>query len=362
MYDLLFEILKVAVGTKESISKTIRNEQWHDLLVIAQKQTVVGIVYEGIKTLNNKNITFDISREFLFQLIGIAEQIRQRNVLLYERCVELDAILAKDGFRSCVLKGQANALSYHNPYSRTPGDIDVWIEGDKKDVINYVRKRFPGASECDWNIGYPIFHDVIVEAHFKPQYLSTKKYDIRLQDYFKQLAGKQFNHISSNNDIGITLCTPTADFNIVLQLAHIIGHFFAGGIGMRHIVDLYYALRCIKIEKDNTDYNSLLSYLGMLKFTQGIMWVVKDTLGVCDELLIVEPSEKVGIFLLGQIIDGGNFGQYRSKGNLKGHNLLVKGYMFAERQARLFSIFPAEAVGQLIYVSKLVAKKKLKLN
>ena len=38
--------------------------------------------------------------------------------------------LREDGLRCCILKGQGNALMYPNPYSRTPGDIDVWIDAD----------------------------------------------------------------------------------------------------------------------------------------------------------------------------------------------------------------------------------------
>ena len=44
----------------------------------------------------------------------------------------LYSMLRGDGLRCCILKGQENALMYPNPYSRTPGDIDVWIDASRE--------------------------------------------------------------------------------------------------------------------------------------------------------------------------------------------------------------------------------------
>ena len=54
-----------------------------------------------------------------------AQQIRRQNRKVNTVASKLFSMLRKDGLRCCVLKGQGNALMYPNPYSRTPGDIDV---------------------------------------------------------------------------------------------------------------------------------------------------------------------------------------------------------------------------------------------
>lgn len=115
---------------------------------------------------------------------------------------------------------------YPNPLSRTSGDIDIWIDGSKKQIRDFVKLRYPNAKDEVLHYDYPLFDDVPVEVHYKPQYLSSPKYDKRLQRYFKSIAENQFNHQTTLLKTKSTVCIPTPDFNIVLQLAHIIGHFF----------------------------------------------------------------------------------------------------------------------------------------
>ena len=66
----------------------------------------------------------------------------------------------------------------------------------------------------------------------------------------------------------------------------------------------------------------------------------------------------MGYIILNEISAGGNFGRYKSeKYSLKGRSLLGKAMVFAKRQYRMFSIFPAEAVWQMIDVFIHVVKK-----
>ena len=49
----------------------------------------------------------------------------------------------QEGFRCCILKGQGNALLYPDPYMRTPGDIDIYLEGGRKRIMEYVNRVCP---------------------------------------------------------------------------------------------------------------------------------------------------------------------------------------------------------------------------
>lgn len=354
--SLFYELLRVALGNQETLSKTPSDSEWRSIYRAAQKQTVVGFTFEALGRLHNEGIK--PPQDILYEWIGACEQIKNQNILLNRRCAEITQVVSNAGFRSCILKGQGNAVLYPYPLSRTSGDIDIWLEGSKERISDFVKSQYSDAIDKVLHYDYPVFNDVPVEVHYKPQYLSCPKYDKRLQQYFSSIAKEQFCHKVFLQNTNSPVCTPTLEFNVVHQLAHIIGHFFHGGIGMRHLVDYYYVMIALNNTEKSSDFTSLLKCLGLLNFASGLMWVMQETLGLQDKHLIVEPSEQVGYIILNEIDAGGNFGRYKSeKYSLKGKSLFGKAMVFAKRQYRMFSIFPAEAVWQVIDVFIHVVKK-----
>ena len=51
---------------------------------------------------------------------------------------------------------------YPNPYSHTPGDIDIWVEGGDKRVISFVRSISPHEKACYHHIEFPSYKGVEV--------------------------------------------------------------------------------------------------------------------------------------------------------------------------------------------------------
>lgn len=70
-----------------------------------------------------------------------------------------------------MLKGQGNALLYPNGSHRTPGDIDIWVEGGDKKVISFVRSILPNGKACYHHIDFPPYNGVEVEVHYRPSFL-----------------------------------------------------------------------------------------------------------------------------------------------------------------------------------------------
>lgn len=75
--------------------------------------------------------------------MGMAAKIQQRNEIVNRQCVDLQERLSKDGFHSCILKGQGVASLYgkHLHNLRQSGDIDLWIPGDYQQTITYLKKN-----------------------------------------------------------------------------------------------------------------------------------------------------------------------------------------------------------------------------
>lgn len=83
-----------------------------------------------------------IERDLLMTWMGAAQQIRRQNMKVNVVARMLYSMLRGDGLRCCILKGQGNALMHPNPYSRTPGDIDVWIDASRERIMEYASKKF----------------------------------------------------------------------------------------------------------------------------------------------------------------------------------------------------------------------------
>ena len=183
-----------------------------------------------------------IGRELLMTWMGKAQQIRRQNMKVNAVAGKLFSMLREDGLRCCILKGQGNALMYPNPYSRTPGDIDVWIHASRERIIEYASKKFELEDDIRLQHLETSLDGVPVELHFFPCSMNNPIYHTRLQKWFRRNADLQCSHIVGLPDGAGDIAIPTTAFNVIYQLMHLYHHFFDEGIGMRQIIDYYYVV------------------------------------------------------------------------------------------------------------------------
>ena len=171
--------------------------------------------------------------------MGKAQQIRRQNMKVNAVASKLFAMLRVDGMRCCILKGQGNALMYPNPYSRTPGDIDVWIDASRERIMEYAQKKFELEDDIRLQHLETSLDGVPVELHFFPCSMNNPIYHARLQKWFRRNADLQCSHIVGLPDGAGDIAIPTTAFNVIYQLCHLYHHFFDEGIGMRQIIDYF---------------------------------------------------------------------------------------------------------------------------
>lgn len=336
---MFFELIQIALGNRDIFSHNPTKEEWLELFTLCKKQAVAGVAFEALEKLSKQGQKPPTNT--LFEWIGISEQIKQRNLLLNKRCEDLTILFANAGFGSCILKGQGNARMYTNPLSRTPGDIDIWINGKKEVISSFVKEKFPNADECIYHIDYPVFDDVEVEVHYTPSYWGSPKYQKSLFEYFHKHAEEQFKNVVSLHGSKGNIFVPTNAFNIVYQMVHVFSHFINYGVGLRQIIDYYYLLiRSFESEK-NKDYGALFNHLGLSKFSGALMWVLQNGLGLGEQYLLVEPDKKRGKLLLDEIIICGNMGAHdkRASGKLRKKYPYVSKFI---RNQKLGLYFPYE--------------------
>ena len=243
--DLLdiFAFLRCCLGCKENMSRVIAGMDWQELYSFASKQAILGLCFEGIERLGKEYPEElrrnPIGRELLMTWMGKAQQIRRQNMKVNAVAGKLFAMLRVDGMRCCVLKGQGNALMYPNPYSRTPGDIDVWIDASRERIMEYAQKKFELGDDIRLQHLETSLDGVPVELHFFPCSMKNILYHARLQKWFRRNADLQCSHIVGLPDGAGDIAIPTTAFNVIYQLTHLYHHFFDEGIGMRQIIDYF---------------------------------------------------------------------------------------------------------------------------
>ena len=399
---IFFDFLRFCIGSVKEIPVSLKEADWKELYAIAKKQCLVGILFDGIKKLPAEHV--GMKKELLLLWMAESQMLKKANVRLNDAAIQVSEWFRKKGFRTCILKGQGNALMYPNPYSRTPGDIDIWVEGGDKRVISFVRSISSHEKACYHHIEFPSYKGVEVEVHYRPSFLLCFWHNRKLQKYYERVQEEQFSHRVMLGEQG-EVAIPTAEFNLIFQLTHIFTHLMNEGIGLRQLLDYYfvvcdfykvyqifsnpsvslskgsstfspspsssgsgdvtallgalnrYALRLADHQRSTPDcagwdrlgvLQKELKELGLWKFAGAIMYIMQEVFGMPASRLIVPPNEKYGKFVLNEVLEAGNFGRHDER-NRFGKSKLGHNLQRVYRDIRLVRYFPAEAMSEPIF-------------
>ena len=351
----IFAFLRYCLCSKESMSKIVASMDWQEQYSFASKQALLGLCFDGIERLGKEYPEElkrnPIGRELLMTWMGKAQQIRRQNRKVNLVASKLFSMLREDGLRCCILKGQGNALMYPNPYSRTPGDIDVWIDASRERIMEYTQKKFELGDDIRLQHLETSLDGVPVELHFFPCSMNNPIYHARLQKWFRRNADLQCSHIVGLPDGAGDIAIPTTAFNVIYQLTHLYHHFFDEGIGMRQIIDYYYVVSMLNVNCEMLTWLPKdLKHLGLWKFARAVMYVLHETLGLSEEKMIAPMDEKRGELLLAEILEGGNFGRHFTKyGGFTHQSMGKKYFLKIWRNMHFVRYYPAEALSEPIF-------------
>lgn len=151
--EVFFPLLQLGIGTRESLhlEAPLPESTWKELLTLARKQAVTGIVMDGILKLPAEYLPpAPIKLKGIQQLLRI-EQLNRR---LNRETVQVSDFLQAEGYACTILKGQGIARYYPNPLHRMPGDIDVWPDAEPNVLRKYGRKKF---YDKEWSLHHTHF-------------------------------------------------------------------------------------------------------------------------------------------------------------------------------------------------------------
>lgn len=345
-YQIFFDFLRFCIGSESEIPSSLKEADWKELYRIAQKQCLVGILFDGIQKLPPAEV--GMSKDLLLQWMMQCQMLEKANVRLNDAAIRVSEWFRKKEFRTCILKGQGNALMYPNGLHRTPGDIDIWVEGGDKRVISFVRSISPHEKACYHHIEFPSYKGVEVEVHYRPSFLLCFWHNRKLQKYYERVKDEQFSHRVMLGEQG-EIVIPTVGFNLIFQLTHIYAHLMNEGIGLRQLLDYYFVLSMLSVNCEMlTSLQKELKELGLWKFARAIMYIMQEVFGMPTSRLIVPSNEKYGKFVLNEVLEAGNFGRHDAR-NRFGRSQLGHNLQRVYRDMRLVRYFPTEALCEPLF-------------
>ena len=325
MHDLFIELLQVALGNRECLSRVPSAVEWGVLYKESIRQAVAGIAFEGVKTLPD---TQRPPQMLLFEWIALSEQIRQRNKQIDKQTSEIWSQLKNDGLDSAILKGQGIATLYDVGWKkddgrremedvvplgtyRQSGDIDIWVKGGYQKVCDYVQRTHPTKDVAYHRFHYPYFEDTEVELHHRPTLMRNLFDDRKLARWYNSFGTDSFVYLADKG-----FAVPPIEFNVIFILTHIYRHFLFEGIGLRQIIDYYFVLKnSNNNQNENHNHNDnledvikTLRELRLTRFAEAIMWILHTQFGLEEKYLICGMNEAEGRFVLNEIAQTGNFG------------------------------------------------------
>ena len=385
-----FRFLRFSLGLEEEVKDLLDGTKgcfdWDACYQFAQRQTLQGVLFDGIKRLPKELAP---ARPLLLRWLSDSESVRRRNVRMDRASVYINDKVCAAGFRCCILKGQGNALLYPNPSARTPGDVDVWVMASREELRHIALSLTEGdgssLQESLNHIGL-MLHGVSVELHSTPALLNSPLHNSRLQRWLKRNADLQCsNRVALPGNAG-EVAVPTVSFNVIYQLCHLFHHCFYEGVGLRQIVDYFFVLMntdfsgktdrgtgntdgdgCF-LNTDCTDCTDSscgglgevnpggslvalqreLRWLGLWKFAGAVMYVLREVMGLDEERMICTPDERRGRLLLEEIMAGGNFGHYDARNHF-GKGAFWHNIQRFRRDWRMLTLYPSEALSEPLF-------------
>ena len=295
-------------------------------------------MFEGFIRLKPNISCIQEYQKIKIQWIANVLQLENRNELTNTRARQLTDFFKDGGYRSCVLKGQGIALLYPNSLRRRCGDIDLWVEGARDDIVSFVRSK--GVKIYDVHLVHAtaeFFEDVPVEIHFRPSWMYNPFLDEKLQAFFASQASEQF----ARYDEKVGFSYPTIFFNLVHSMVHINRHIFEDGTGLRQLMDYYFILEHSSVNERDDAYK-VLCYVGLKKFVAAVMYIMQKVFLLEDDFMLCSPNTTFGARLLDSVMAGGNFG--KAFGLKHGRNKIEKGLLQLKNNLQLMLPYSNEAM------------------
>lgn len=319
----LLSVIKLAL-TGDAVS--LDNVDYKQLLTLSAKHQIFPLVFDGLYKAKGNFDDIDEYRNYVFQLIG-----RDQNQLYFLKKIE--TLFNNNEIDYILLKGSSIKKYYPSSEFRLMGDIDILIKETQYKAIKplFLELGLTEKIESDHELVWVHKTGLVVELHKRliPSY-NDDYYSYYINPWEKAVYKSNHSYSMSKEDEYIYIFT------------HLTKHYRDGGIGLRHLIDIwYFSLKHPLLNK--TYINKELEKLELLEFHKNII----DTL---DVWFNGKESTELTDYITTRIVESGPFGLK------EWHNIANA----ARKTARTASVSTAKkkTIFRLVFLPMDIMKKK----
>lgn len=352
-----FELLRSALwGTSVDEAWFTSDVHWGEILSLADRQAVLGLIGEAVATLPDK-LQPDRQKRYRLHLYRVrtAQMHERLNTVL----AEVLQRLAEAGIPAVLLKGQGVAQNYLCPELRACGDIDLYVgPAHYRQACRLMESWYEaGADDRESEKHYHFTRrGVEIEIHRYVQVQYNPWINRRFQHWTAEQLGSSGCGLRIWHQKGVDVCLPPVQFDALYILDHLSHHYVSSGVGLRQLCDWVRFLHVHHAELDRTRLQDDLRRLHLMRYWQVFGVLAVDLLGLSSEAFpFYSPRFRtVALQSLDFILQVGNFGRFSEYGRTRRPRPYVVRKIHAFRcrmkmAMTSFRLFPREVTEYILW-------------
>ena len=307
-YSSFFALLRAGLWNREPEGDCfpLTPEEWKKVYMLACKQTVEGIVYDGIMRLPNH---YYPPKDLLLNWVVRVDAIEKRNKRMNLVVSELYEIFTHNRITAFLVKGQGVAACYVEPSHRICGDVD-WFFPDKKHFKRanklMAKNGIKVEKQAKFSKAYT-WRGFLIEHHCRLIDID----DPFCIPYLRRLLQQEYeNAIDLNlNEQSVRLPSP-----LLMHLsvnAHILKHLLTSGIGIRQLCDSARVCCTYPRTIEAESFRKIYGKLGIYRWMQLLNNLLVNHLGMpANHLPFPLSPQSKSDQMMKDMLQSGNFGIY----------------------------------------------------
>lgn len=235
MKEVFLQLIRLGIGTSKD-AKISKDIDWESVETLAERQGMLGVVYDGIIRLADSAENADIlPLTVKLRWMGKVMQGYEQRYVLYKKAVDdLGAWYHAYGYRMMLLKGLVCGVNWPKPEHRPYGDIDIYLYGRQSEADTLMVQEFKGQG---FKVDNSHHHHTVfqwqgftVENHYDFVNVHHQKSNVELERIFKEL---------TDDGLPLMACClqPSANLHALFLIKHMASHFSTERITIRQVLD-----------------------------------------------------------------------------------------------------------------------------